>query len=225
MVRITVSHSSSETSRMGLWGRMATLLTSTSIFPSAPMPSSTMSRTLCGSVTSPRTVCVLAPNSRHWAATDSSSGRLARVFRTKSAPSRAKVRATSRAMLRLAPVIMAVFPCKRIGSLLMAVVGVVKWALVYSGLAKPIFAAAARVRSNVLIWTIPRLWQLARWQRSRACRLGCCSWSCLASLTSPSSRGHTATLKMETRDIAACSSSILPGGRYACNNSAGPPQT
>ena len=73
MISITCRHSSLEMSRMGLCGRIATLLTRMSTLPRTAMPSSTMPAAVSGSETSPIARCVLTPNSRHWAATSSSS--------------------------------------------------------------------------------------------------------------------------------------------------------
>ena len=78
------------------------------------MPSATIRRTQSASPTSQTAVTVCAPNSRHWEATSSSSFALCRVLRMRFAPSRAKVKAISRPMLRLAPVTRAAFPSNRI---------------------------------------------------------------------------------------------------------------
>src|SRR5215467_8732235 len=107
---MTRCQSSSDVSVMAVCGRMAALLTSTSIAPSSASPSFTMASTAAASAMSPRTGTARTPALRHSAATASSSSRLTRVFSTRSAPSAAKASAMARPILRLAPVTNAVLP-------------------------------------------------------------------------------------------------------------------
>ena len=73
---------------------------------------------------------------------------------------------------------------------------------------------AANAWSKVLISRTPLRRQLARWQRSRACRLGYCSWSCRARATSASSSGQTSTAALAINSSVASKVCSLPVGRY-----------
>src|SRR6266849_888813 len=107
---MTRCQSSSDVSVTAVCGRIAALLTSTSIAPSSASPCFTMASTAATSAMSPRTGTAPTPALRHSAATASSSSRLTRVFSTRSAPSAAKASAMARPILRLAPVTNAVLP-------------------------------------------------------------------------------------------------------------------
>src|SRR5712691_3023760 len=107
---MTRCQSSSDVSVTAVCGRIAALLTSTSIAPSSASACFAMASTAAASAMSPRTGTARTPALRHSAATPSSSSRLTRVFSTRSAPSAAKASAMARPILRLAPVTNAVFP-------------------------------------------------------------------------------------------------------------------
>ena len=65
-----------------------------------------------------------------------------------------------------------------------------------------------------MISSIPRRRQLARWQRSLAPSLGCCSCSWRASVTSACSSGHTSTPALCTADgrkLSRSTSYVVPG--------------
>ena len=71
-----------------------------------------------------------------------------------------------------------------------------------------------KARSKVMISSIPRRRQLARWQRSLAPSLGCCSCSWRASVTSACSSGHTSTPALCTADgrkLSRSTSYVVPG--------------
>src|SRR5262245_16199923 len=105
-------HSSNDMSRNEVWRRRPALLTRMSTPPKALAARSASLGGTCGSETSPMAATALPPAAVISPTTESTAALSARPLTTTAAPSRARVRAMARPILRPAPVTRATLPCR-----------------------------------------------------------------------------------------------------------------